>query len=469
MTGAAAAAGGTGTTGAGGTAAAAGAGGAAAAEGGTGTASAGRGPATVDLLASSENSSLRRAAWPAADAAVEFSAAAFSAAAAGATASPGTGWPLAGRASRAGGACGSKLEGDVLEGDVLAGWTGPAWTGIDIPTDGQACALSAGVAGGTFGRAGPPWATSTRAPPGPVPLARTGTAGAAVLASVGVPVTCAVFAGIAAADAAVAAAALAGAEAGGAEAGGRVSARAVPGTTVPGTTVAGGATAEAAAPLLAPEGATAAGHTAGVACGCPAERTGAPAGRARVPPRAAGWRVAPYVGNGGAGATGRAASAAAARLPSAVSRAADGAAAVPLATRPLTVPRPTARFEAAASVAAPPRRKALPGAPGATSRVPGATPPEAAVPPATAPPATAPPPTATRLEAAALAAGTGTRGGRSGTPGLRRASEPRSSKAAMLAARSRGSRLLCHTRAVTVIWSFSASGAIRHHTRGSAR
>ena len=110
------------------------------------------------------------------------------------------------------------------------------------------------------------------------------------------------------------------------------------------------------------------------------------------------------------------------------------------------MPRPTARLAA-------------------TFRAPLVTPPEAAVPLAAAPLAAVPSATVAGPAAAALAAGTGTR---SGTPGLRRASEPRSSKTAMLPVRSRGNRLLCHTRAVTVIWSFSASGAIRHHTRGSA-
>jgi hypothetical protein len=155
------------------------------------TACAGRGSAVVDLPVSSANSSLRRAALPTADAADEFSGPASSAAAAGATASPGTGWPL-------------------------AGWV--AWTGMDIPTDGQARAPSAGVTGDISRRAGPPCATSTRAPPGAVPLARTGTAGPAVADSADVPVTCAVVAGIRAAVVApvAASAVLAGAEAGGA-------------------------------------------------------------------------------------------------------------------------------------------------------------------------------------------------------------------------------------------------------------
>jgi len=33
----------------------------------------------------------------------------------------------------------------------------------------------------------------------------------------------------------------------------------------------------------------------------------------------------------------------------------------------------------------------------------------------------------------------------------------------------RGTRRLCHTRAVTTTWSFSLSGASRHQTRGSVR
>ena len=55
--------------------------------------------------------------------------------------------------------------------------------------------------------------------------------------------------------------------------------------------------------------------------------------------------------------------------------------------------------------------------------------------------------------------------------GFRRASVPRSRSATAPAPALRrcGARRLCHTLAVTTIWSFSLSGASRHHTRGSVR
>lgn len=51
----------------------------------------------------------------------------------------------------------------------------------------------------------------------------------------------------------------------------------------------------------------------------------------------------------------------------------------------------------------------------------------------------------------------------------RRASKPRSLSATAPVLRWVAGRLLCHTRAITMIWSFSLSGAKRHHTRGSVR